>query len=548
MRQKVSSYEEKKRFILYKGHTGWKIKTRIFGSLLVTFSAFAFAENTGIVSVHAATATTQQEESVTTTASSGSTETTTQEKPVVGANNESNTDDKNQGSVTDTTNEPIADTNKNIAETANSASDQKGSADAEENEKPGTEQLVTPENQQVLKQAEETATNKQLVQSDIVQSKAALSAQLSQVVAQSADSTTTAADKYPVLSPDKDVDVGADTTQVDLSADQIAGHFTATVEDRGENDQDDDPTDNIHRIPIGTDGTVSLTSNDSHQYYTSTGNSSPVTGHQVAHVSFEHEIDFSHDFSMSGALGIGSKTSGGADSVGFIFAPGDPSKATQGGSGGKLGLQGLDNAFGFVFDEYDNMNAYNDPGTSTGGWFGSTTFSPYVGWRTTGADGKLQKVSSDAEWKKTSDLTLNRSANNTLNDFTMDYSSDNKTLTVKLGEQTFTRSITDVSSGYSISVAASTGGSWNDYSAKIDKFSYTPKTIPLGVKLVDAADTDALLNNVNVKAIANIGDTVSIFSTQEAADRAVKEDNLDPNLVAVIPPDSAGNIYVIDGD
>ncbi|MGQ2375866.1 MBG domain-containing protein [Companilactobacillus zhachilii] len=65
---------------------------------------------------------------------------------------------------------------------------------------------------------------------------------------------------------------------------------------------------------------------------------------------------------------------------------------------------------------------------------------------------------------------------------------------------------------------------------------------------MDASDTDALLNNVKVKAIANIGDTVSIFSTQEAADRAVKEDKLDPNLVAVIPPDSAGNIYVIDGD
>ncbi|AYE38350.1 hypothetical protein D1B17_06760 [Companilactobacillus zhachilii] len=533
MRQKVSSYEEKKRFILYKGHTGWKIKTRIFGSLLITFSAFAFAENTGIISVHAADATPQQEENVAASTKDNSSAKSSQLESNTGNDNENVIGEKNQDSTTDTS--------TNIAA--------KDNIDSEQEAKPQIESTTKSEDEMESQQAEALSSQPESMESDVVQKdKKVMTPETTQITPQSADVNDTSTNKYPVLSPGKDVDVGADTTQVHLSADQIAGHFTATVENRDGSDKDNDPADNIKTVPIGADGTVALTSNDPHQYYTSAGNSTSVTGHQVAHVSFEHEIDFSHDFSMSGALGIGSKTSGGADSVGFIFAPGDPSKATQGGSGGMLGLQGLDNAFGFVFDEYDNMNSYNDPGTSTGGWFGSTTFSPYVGWRTTDADGKLQKVSSDAEWKKTSDLTLNRSQGNTLNDFTMDYSSNTKTLTVQLGGQTFTRSITDVSSGYSISVAASTGGSWNDYSAKIDKFSYTPKTIPLGVKLVDASDTDALLNNVKVKAIANIGDTVSIFSTQEAADRAVKEDKLDPNLVAVIPPDSAGNIYVIDGD
>jgi len=529
MRQKVSSYEEKKRFILYKGHTGWKIKTRIFGSLLVTFSAFAFAGNSNIISVHAATDTAQQEENSTSASKSVQPVTPQVTSGIQKAVPELSTNSKNQDS--ETSNEtPTTAKQEPVAEsTASSTNDESKVSPQSEQTENSTEDAALEE---VPKQTETPEVRSELMKSEATQ-----------VTAQATDPT----DKYPVLSPGEDVNIGADTTEVDLGAKDIAGHFTATVENRGGSDQDDDPADNIQKVPIGVDGTVALTSNDPHEYYTSSGNSTPMTGHQAAHVSFEHEIDFSHGFSMSGALGIGSKTSGGADSVGFIFAPGDPSKATQGGSGGMLGLQGLDNAFGFVFDEYDNMSAYNDPGTSTGGWFPTNSFSPYVGWRTTGADGKLQKVSSDAEWKKTSELTLNRSQGNTLNDFTMDYSADTKTLTVKLGGQTFTRSISDVSSGYSISVSASTGGSWNDYSAKIDKFSYTPKTISLGVKLVDSAEQDALLNNVNVKAIANIGDTVSVFSTQEAADRAVKEDKLDPSLVAVIPTDSAGNVYVIDG-
>ncbi|WP_147007381.1 lectin-like domain-containing protein, partial [Companilactobacillus nantensis] len=535
MRQKVSSFDEKKRFILYKGHTGWKIKTRIFGSLLVTFSAFAFAGHANIISVHAADAIPTSTQETGGTSATVAKESDTPEKPVAKNSDDGSTDEGQSSNI-----EPTGDsTNSAVSE------------DTEAKQTVGPENGTTSESttklaQEVVTQPADTPIAKTgLMNFAAVQGKNATpeSETLQSTPQVTSTPDASSADKYPVLSPDKDVSVGADTTQVDLSADQIAGHFTATVENRGGSDQDDDPADNIKQIPIGADGTVALTSNDSHTYYTSPGNPTSMTGHQAAHVSFEHEIDFSHDFSMSGALGIGSKTSGGADSVGFIFAPGDPSKATQGGSGGKLGLQGLNDAFGFVFDEHSNPE-YNDPGASR--YYDQ--FVPYVGWRTTDKYGNLQGVSSNAEWKKTSDLTLNRSQNNSLNNFTLDYSAATKTLTVNLGGKPFTRTISDVSSGYSISVAASTGGDWNDYSAKIDKFSYTPKTIPLGVKLVDAADTDALLNNVKVKAIANIGDTVSIFSTQEAADRAVKEDKLDPNLVAVIPPDSAGNIYVIDGD
>lgn len=423
MRQKVSSYEEKKRFILYKGHTGWKIKTRIFGSLLITFSAFAFAGNSNIISVHAATDTTQQEENSPleskniSVAADTNKETSNSNTVLNDGNNTQPVVPQATGGIQKAAPEIATDPEKSDTEISNESSTNEkqepvaGSTESSaiDTSKSGTEseQTMQTTTDSIPKVS---ASKAELLKSANVQNDEAMSELGStQATDQTADQTAdTTTDNYPVLSPGEQVNIGADTTEVDLGAKDIAGHFTATVENRGGSDQDDDPADNIKKVPIGADGTVALTSNDPHEYYTSAGSSTSITGHQAAHVSFEHEIDFSHGFSMSGALGIGSKTSGGADSVGFIFAPGDPSKATQGGSGGMLGLQGLDNAFGFVFDEYDNMSAYNDPGTSTGGWFPTNTFSPYVGCRTTGADGKLQKVSSAAEWKKTSELTLNR--------------------------------------------------------------------------------------------------------------------------------------------
>ncbi len=351
------------------------------------------------------------------------------------------------------------------------------------------------------------------------------------------DTAATAANtKYPVLNvdPDKQVNIGADTTQVDLSGAQIAQHFTATVENRDENDNDSDQKDNTHQQTIDSKGNISLTTINPHKNFSSPGNSTNVTGHQVAHVSFEHEIDFSHNFSMSGDLGAGSKETGGADSVGFVFAPGDPSAATKGGSGGQLGLGGLDNAFGFVFDEYYNGN-FNDPSRS-----------PYVGWRTTDGSGNLQSVSSSQDWKAASQIDLDHAATAT-NDFTMNYDATTKTLTVVLKGYSFQKTISDTSTGYSISVSASTGGSSNDYSARIESFSYTPKTIPLTINLVDNAEGGALLNKTQANVVANIGDTISVFSTQAAADRAVAEGIVtNPALVALLPTDSSGNVYVID--
>ncbi|MGX6429618.1 MBG domain-containing protein [Levilactobacillus yonginensis] len=462
MKQKTENQTIKNPIVLYKGHTGWKVKTRIFGTLLVSLSAVAIAESTTSVDVHAAAA-------APTTAVQPAAPASTPATPSSG--------DPAPAKVASNPATPVVE----------------------------SDSVTTPQ----VDAAAPTAT------------------------------PTSDSGDYPVLAQDKNINVGADTSQVSLTADQIASHFTATVENRDNNDADGDPTDNKKTKPIGKDGSVSLTTLGKHDYYNSSTSTTQVAGHQVAHVSFEHEIDFSHNFSMSGALGVGSQSYGGADSVGFIFAPGDPAKATEGGAGGRLGIAGLQNAFGFVFDEYDNRSQYNDP-----------TGSPYVGWRYTDSNGTLQAADIN-DWKLASKLpvTLKRTSTPD-NAFTMNYDAGTQMLTVILNGQTFTRKIEDITTGYSLSVAASTGGSLNDYSAKIDKFSYTPKTIPVAVKLVDAAqgESGALINNTRVNAVANIGDTISIFSTQDAAKRAVVADkNLNPALIAVIPSDSAGNVYVIDG-
>jgi len=351
LESKRVNQEVKKNFILYKGHTGWKVKTRIFGSLLVTFSTLAMLGTVNEITGQAAT----------------------------GA-----------GDVTP----------------AVSGAAQPTSSAAQSETQPAD--LV---NDSMSKSAAESAINSgQLTPTEPVD--ADNSKVMSRAAAPEVESTPTESDpqaNYPVLSPNNSVNVGADTTQVSLSADQIKDHFTATVENRDGSDNDADKKDNTVNQTIGDDGTIQLTTNDPHQYYSSPGQSTTVTGHQAAHVSFEHEIDFSHNFSMSGALGIGSKSYGGADSVGFVFAPGDPSEATKGGSGGQLGIGGLANAFGLVFDEYYNSN-FNDPSRD-----------PYIGWRTTDAYGNLQYAAS-TDWESASEAGLNNRSVNTLNDFRMDNS------------------------------------------------------------------------------------------------------------------------------
>ncbi len=339
-----------------------------------------------------------------------------------------------------------------------------------------------------------------------------------------------------------------DGSGVTLSGSQVQDHFTDKLENLSNNKNVDlnDPktaaavsSANTSIVAADPNGVWQLTKPGVH-YYIDPNNlaAGPVKitdGPQVAHVSFENEIDFGHDFSMSGALGIGTNT-GGADGVGIVFAPGDPEYATTGKSGGNLGLGGLNNAFAFVYDEFHNSgtdtSGVTDPGSGA-----------YFGWRSTNANGVIQNVTNSNDWKAASSFTIS----DRLVDFDMSYVSSTNMLTVTILGQKFTRDLTgiDTSKGYSISIAASTGQDKNDYSARIDSFTYTPKTASVNVKVATASGDVSTTTPVT----ANIGDTISVFSTKEAAERAVAADpTLDPSLVTVIPASTNNNVYVVDGD
>ncbi|MFC6206392.1 lectin-like domain-containing protein [Levilactobacillus tongjiangensis] len=488
MRQKVANQNAKKNFILYKGHTGWKIKTRLFGTLLVGLSAVAIAESTGTVDVHAATG-----------------------------------------------DAPVTDTS------SSSAPEMSGSAKLNSDKTGGTTPTGTaPTNSVPATQSYSPAS--------ISTESADISAR--EVAASATADAATSPKQYQTLTPDQSMSVGkTDGSSVTLSGSQVQDHFTDTVRNyNSKGDTSPQATElNTLSSAANEQGVWQLTNNGSHPYVsvTSTGDTfkSTATGPQTAHVSFEHEIDFGHNFSMTGALGIGSKADGGADGVGIVFAPGDPSYATQGKTGGNLGVGGLKNAFAFVYDDIHNDGSDDskvvDPGTGA-----------YFGWRSTDANGVMQNVTSSTDWKAASGLTLNRATDNSLNNFTMTYDAMLKKLSVTIAGQTFERTLTniDTKQGYSISIAASTGSQTNDYSARIDSFTYTPKTATVSVNVADATAGDTPVSTTT-PVTANIGDTISVFSTKEAAERAVAADpTLDPSLVTVIPASTTSNVYVVDGD
>ncbi|WP_395390632.1 MULTISPECIES: MBG domain-containing protein [Levilactobacillus] len=492
MRQKVANQNAKKNFILYKGHTGWKIKTRLFGTLLVSLSAVAIAESTGIVEVHAATG----------------------------------------------NDAPAADTSSTSTPTVT------GSATLSPSKTDGT----TPTTPTAPTTPEAPAAPK-------VQKSSRLAAPMAESESITPTDTavtptdTTTVKQYQTLTPDQSMTVGqTDGSGVTLSGSQVQDHFTNTVQNYS---QAPDPTaaeGNVDKNktvqPADENGVWHLTSKDGHDFtsggdngYTMHNNKGP----QTAHVSFENDIDFGHDFTLTGALGIGTKTSGGADGIGIVFAPGDPAYATTGKVGGNLGVGGLDNAFAFVYDDIHNDGSDDtkvvDPGTGA-----------YFGWRSTDANGVIQQVSNSSDWKAASAFDLSQRATNPLIGFTMSYDSFNKVLTMTIQGQKFTRSLADIdtSKGYSISIAASTGGSSNDYSARIDSFTYTPKTATVSVNVTDSGDKTV---STKTPVTANIGDTISVFSTKAAAERAVAADpTLDPSLVTVIPASTTSNVYLVDGD
>ncbi|WP_057706551.1 MBG domain-containing protein [Lactiplantibacillus xiangfangensis] len=560
MKQKIANQSIKKNFILYKGHTGWKIKTRLFGTLLVGLSAMTIAESVGTVNAHAATEASPSED-----ASPAPAPKTTGTATLKGSNTDETPSSQESSSQESGSQAPAS------QESGSQASGSQVPASSQESgsQAPASQEPVSqaPTNKESGSQApankksgsQASASEELTIQAPASRRLAtrALAANLSIAPASmriapesfSLDSvatdTTNDAATYQTLTPGQTVEVGkTDGSGVTLSGSQVLDHFTNTVQNYSSATITPEVTAaNTVTSPADANGVWQLTTNGKHPYIDPDHPQYPTTatGPQVAHVSFENDIDFEHNFTMTGALGIGTKALGGADGVGIVFAPGDPKHATEGKKGGNLGLGGLDNAFAFVYDDHHNDGTDDtkvvDPGSGA-----------YFGWRSTDANGAIQNVTNSNDWKAANALSLNDRVVNPLNNFTMTYDAGTKLLSITIGGQEFTRTISDTSTGYSISIAASTGQDKNDYSAKIDSFTYTPKTASVNVTVADTTVGDTQVSTTT-PVTANIGDTIYVFSTKAAAERAVAADsNLDPKLVTVIPASTTNNVYVIDGD
>ncbi|QBO35540.1 hypothetical protein EQG49_03240 [Periweissella cryptocerci] len=82
---------------------------------------------------------------------------------------------------------------------------------------------------------------------------------------------------------------------------------------------------------------------------------------EVGAVGFTNQINFGQDFKITGQIGFSDTT---GDGISVVFAPVNPNKIASGVAGAGLGLWGLPNAFGLVYDMYANNGDTHYIGTN----------------------------------------------------------------------------------------------------------------------------------------------------------------------------------------
>ncbi|QBO35036.1 hypothetical protein EQG49_00510 [Periweissella cryptocerci] len=337
-------------------------------------------------------------------------------------------------------------------------------------------------------------------------------------------------------------------------------------------------------------------------------------------MAFNKQIDFSKDFAMSGQIGFSST---GGDGISMIFSPVNPNKIASGVSGAGLGLWGLPNSFGLVFDMYANdgttnilgihnynmgdfnndkatnasksINAtfsgsYTDgmsgvPGNgkdvkanSGGGVTGGSSVGAteqVINWRYTDNAGKL--IAVDGANKNTvlgsnpgnQVASVNASLTSGYEDMNLSYNASSGLLTVSIPNnaktapilgllnqtygsntdaKTWTIQIPDTykTQGYSMGVVATDSDqSANNFGFKLNSYSMPTKTANVTVNgQADPATSDSSdFVYGQTKAVANVGDAITVIrdDTQLAAAKAMP--GFDPNYVYLAPQ---VNGYVFD--
>lgn len=308
----------------------------------------------------------------------------------------------------------------------------------------------------------------------------------------------------PVMITQKDASVNLPTLSNNMEIGTANGNVTGT-------NASTQFTGNGTSVQFNNNGTVGLTEDKNDE---------------VGHANLNNTVDFTKSFTLKGSVQIGNKTGpqGGADGVSLVFVPSpeNPTQTYNGQPGGGLGVAGLKDAMAFVFDTYY--------------WNGGDPNQVYIGWRTTDQSGQLNSYSYTAQSNTTWRPMNNALIDGNYHNFTMTYtiqSNGDGLLTMTVPDNggngiTFTKVIPKAKqTNYTLSFAASTGGSKNAQGAGINSLTYTKgvSKVTLNVKTPSG-------QSAPITVTANIGDTIHVYPDKKSAQAAI-DTGMDPSTVVV---------------
>jgi uncharacterized surface anchored protein len=257
----------------------------------------------------------------------------------------------------------------------------------------------------------------------------------------------------------------------------------------------------------------------------------PDDYNKVGNFSLKSKISLANDFTLTGAVNLGTRTSaqGGADGIGFAFHTGNTTDI--GNAGGNLGIGGLQDALGFKLDTYHND--YRIPQANEDGALVAPTDSNGFGWdadpsnpqfgafvnttdkEITATDGKQYQrwwaTTDGSSVKQLSDSDLDGK----FHDFEVSYTASNRQLTITYqgneGTLTWEKTVPDSDQAVSMIVSASTGGSRNLQQFKLNQFTFYPAAT-VNVKYVDTSNNQIAQGTVTYPDGPYVNGT---YSTQQ---------------------------------
>ncbi|MGX7008909.1 hypothetical protein RR45_GL001310 [Lactococcus chungangensis CAU 28 = DSM 22330] len=222
---------------------------------------------------------------------------------------------------------------------------------------------------------------------------------------------------------------------------------------------------------------------------------------QSGNVTLKTKVDMSQNFTLSGSINLGDKSSesGGADGVGFLFHPGNTD--VVGVKGGAAGIGGVKGAFGFKLDTYYNYDGdpyfYPDPSEFSPG----QAYGAFVN----GTSGVAQTLEESAQ-------PISQPSNNQFKPFKMSYDGTSKMMTVTYDGKIWQQDVSNLigtNQSMAFSISASTGDNFNLQQLQLSNFQYT---IAQGTVHANYLDE----NGQTLKAtITTSGDIDTLYTTSQ---------------------------------